>query len=607
MDSNSRHVSDKKSKTDKTHKTKSLRLTGARAFVECLREQGVEQIFGYPGAVALPLFDELYDASDIKVLLPRHEAAAVHMADGYARSTGKVGVVLVTSGPGATNTVTGIANAYMDSVPVVVFTAQVATSVLGTDAFQEADITGITLPITKHSYLVKSGEELCAAISEGFHIASTGRPGPVVIDIPVDVAQAVFDFVPSDRVQVPGYKPTTRGNAKQILQAANALKKHARPVLYVGGGVVSAGASAELKELAESMEIPVATTLMARGVFPEDHHLWIGMPGMHGAKYTNYAMTEADLIIAVGVRFDDRITGKVSEFAKNAFIIHIDIDPAEIGKIKAVDVPIVGDARDILGRIVEILEKEEAQPMSHTWLEQIDEWRDENPFEYDEAAAKKKVLPEVIIEHVMKFTQERDTIYATEVGQNQMWAAQYAHPRGARTWITSGGLGAMGFGFPASIGAQIGNPNALVVCFAGDGSLQMNIQELATVSSNNIPVKIIVLNNGALGMVRQWQGLFYNERFALSTLPLDCPDFVVLAQAYGIQGLRIDKPSQIDSVLAKAFEHDGPVLVDCRIPADEMVFPMVAPGASIAQMLGGVPGEGIHTMIDAHASRKEAK
>ena len=471
-------------------KLKSARMTGAQAFVEMLRQNDVDLLFGYPGGVALPLFDALYSAHDIVSILPRHEQGAVHMADGYARSTGKVGVAVVTSGPGATNTITGIANAYMDSIPMVVFTAQVATAVLGTDAFQEADLTGITIPITKHNYLVKSGEELVTAINEAFHIASTGRPGPVLIDIPVDVSKGEFDFVLPGAPNIPGYKPNMRGHAKQIAQAVSAIRTHAKPIIYAGGGIISSGAEAELKELAELMQIPVTTTLMGRGAFPEDHHLWIGMPGMHGAKYTNYALSEVDCLIAVGVRFDDRVTGKVSEFAKDAFIIHIDVDPAEIGKIKNPKVPIVGDAKDVLTKIVAQLRKDEPKPLTAGWLEKIDEWRATYPLHYDREAAKTVLSPEYIVERINAISRKQDTIITTEVGQNQMWASQYMRFLKPRRWVSSGGLGTMGFGFPSGIGAQAGNPDALVITIAGDGSFQMNLQELATARINNLPVKV---------------------------------------------------------------------------------------------------------------------
>lgn len=587
------------------HSEHKTQITGAEAFVECLKAEGVETIFGYPGGVALPLFDALFNEEALKVILPRHEQGAIHMADGFSRSTGKVGVALVTSGPGATNTITGLANAYMDSIPLVVFTAQVSTAVLGTDAFQESDITGITLPITKHSYLVKSGEELSQAIHEAFHIASTGRPGPVLIDIPVDVSKGEFGYEPAAAVNIPGYKPTTKGHAKQIAQAAAAIKRYARPVLYAGGGIVAAGADKELKELAELMQIPVTTTLMGRGAFPEDHHLWIGMPGMHGAKYTNYALSEVDLLVAVGVRFDDRVTGKVSEFAKNAFIIHIDIDPAEIGKIKNPNIPIVGDAKDVLSKIVAELQKTDAAPMTTSWIERIDEWRAKYPFHYEKHLELGHLHPEYVVERIAALTRNRDTIITTEVGQNQMWAAQYSVMRKPRRWVSSGGLGTMGFGFPAAIGAAVGNPDALVVNIAGDGSIQMNIQELATARVHNLNVKNVILHNACLGMVRQWQELFYGQRYSSSLFPPDIPDFVKLAEAYGSFGVEVTDPKKLDEALQAAFDYDGPALVVCRVTEDQMVWPMVAPGSSIEEMLGGVPGAGLCDMIDEQGETEE--
>lgn len=578
-------------------------ITGARSFVLALEDLGVEVVFGYPGAVALSLFDELYKSKKIKTVLARHEQGATHMAEGYARTSGKPGVVLVTSGPGATNTVTGIANAFMDSVPVIVFSAQVATSVLGTDAFQESDITGITLPITKHSYLIKEPGDFVPAIYEAFHIATSGRPGPVLIDVPVDISKATVDFKPVRKLNLPGYKPTVRGHARQISQAALAIKRFARPVLLVGGGIITSGANAELKELAEKMQIPVVTTLMGRGSFAEDHHLWVGMPGMHGAKYANYTLAHADLIIAVGVRFDDRITGKIEEFAKEAFIVHADIDPAEIGKLKAADVPLVGDAKDILSRINEVLDKEAASPKSELWLEQIDEWREMYPLSYDKDAAKTQLFPEYVVERIAHALQGQECIIATEVGQNQMWAAQYSRIKAPRTWISSGGLGAMGFGFPAALGAQIANPKARVVVIAGDGSFQMNMQELATAKEQNLPVKVVVLNNASLGMIRQWQELFYDERYACSVFDGETPNLVKIAEAYGIYGACVTDPSTLDATLKEAFECEGPALIDCRIVKDEMVFPMAKPGGSILEMLGGVGDTSMTSMIE----RKEAR
>jgi acetolactate synthase-1/2/3 large subunit len=574
----------------------SDRMTGAQALVKALELEEVEVLFGYPGGVVLPIFDALYDSERIRTILPRHEQGAVHMADGYARATGRCGVALVTSGPGATNTVTGIANAYMDSIPMVVFTGQVASSVIGTDAFQESDITGITIPVTKHNYLIKSAAELPEVIKEAFHIASTGRPGPVLIDVPADIGKAEIDFVWPEQVNLPGYKPTLRGHSKQIKQAAGLIARARRPLLYAGGGVLSSGGAKELKELAELMQLPVVTTLMGKGAFPEDHHLFIGMPGMHGAKYTNYTITETDLLIAVGVRFDDRVTGKLSSFASKAKVIHVDIDPAEIGKNKAVDVPIVGDAKPVLAGLVEELRKTGAEPKTEAWIRAVDDWRTQFPLHYH--PSDEHIMPEAAVEAVERLTKGRKRVICTEVGQNQMWACQYTRITEPRTWVSSGGLGTMGFGLPAAIGAQLGLPDHLVIDIAGDGSIQMNSQEMATAFINKVPVKVVILNNGFLGMVRQWQDLFYGKRYASSVLGQECPDFVKLAEAYGWHGARVTDPGDVDAALQAAFDHDGPALVDFRVVGEENVFPMVAPGGSIDEMLGGIPGGPISEMLD---------
>ncbi|MBW6469462.1 MAG: biosynthetic-type acetolactate synthase large subunit [Coriobacteriia bacterium] len=574
----------------------SERITGAEALVRGLVAEGVDVIFGYPGGVVLPIYDAIYDAEDLRHILVRHEQGAVHAADGYARVTGRPGVALVTSGPGATNTVTGIANAYMDSIPLVVITGQVATSVIGTDAFQESDITGITLPITKHNYLIKNATEVPEVLKEAFHIATTGRPGPVLIDMPVDVSKGEVDFVYPTSVNLPGYKPTYRGHAKQIKQAANLIAKARKPLLYVGGGVLASNASQEIKELAELMQLPVTSTLMGKGAFPEDHHLAIGMPGMHGAKYTNYSITETDLLIGVGVRFDDRVTGKLAAFASKAKVIHIDIDPAEIGKNKPVDVPIVGDAKNVVAALVAELRKTGAEPRTDAWMRAIDDWRNRFPLHYHKESAT--IMPQRVVERIDELTAGRETIICTEVGQNQMWAMQFHKALEPRSWVSSGGLGTMGFGFPAAIGAQAGRPDALVIDIAGDGSFQMVSQELATAKIHNLPVKVVILNNGFLGMVRQWQELFYGKRYSESVLPQDCPDFVKLAEAYGCFGVRATKPEEVDQALEAAFAFDGPAIVDCRVEAEECVFPMVAPGGSIDEMLGGIPGCPVSEMLD---------
>jgi len=571
-------------------------MTGAAALVRSLELEGVDLLFGYPGGVVLPIFDALYDSKKIRTVLPRHEQGAVHMADGYARVTGRCGVALVTSGPGATNTVTGIANAFMDSVPLVVFTGQVASSVIGTDAFQESDITGITIPVTKHNYLIKDAAELPEVIKEAFYIATTGRPGPVLIDIPADIGKAQIEFVWPDAVKLPGYKPTVKGHSRQIKQAAGLISRARRPLLYAGGGVLAAGASKELKELAELMQLPVVATLMGKGCFPEDHHLSVGMPGMHGAKYTNYAITETDLIIAVGVRFDDRVTGKLSSFASKAKIIHVDVDPAEIGKNKPVDVPIVGDARPVLTALIAELRKSEAEPRTEQWMGAIDEWRRQFPLHFHPSVDA--IMPEAAVQVIDRLTKDRKRIICTEVGQNQMWACQYTILTEPRTWVSSGGLGTMGFGLPAAIGAQLGRPDHLVIDIAGDGSIQMNSQEMATARINGLPVKVVVLNNGYLGMVRQWQELFYEHRYSSSTLDQNCPDFVKLADAYGWGGFRVDDPAKLEGTLKAAFDYDGPAIVDVRVAREECVYPMVAPGGSIDEMLGGVPGAPVSDMLD---------
>jgi acetolactate synthase-1/2/3 large subunit len=573
-----------------------MKITGAEALVKSLQAEGVEVVFGYPGGVALPIFDALYDVESPRTILVRHEQAAVHAADGYARVTGKPAAVIVTSGPGATNTVTGIANAFMDSIPLVVFTAQVATHVIGTDAFQESDMTGITIPITKHNYLVKESADLPEVIKEAFHIATTGRPGPVLIDLPVDVSRGEIDYKYPEQVNLPGFKPNYKGHTKQIKQAAELISKARKPLLYAGGGVLASGAWKELKELAELMQLPVVTTLMGKGAFPEDHHLFIGMPGMHGAKYTNYTITETDLLIAVGVRFDDRVTGKLATFASKSKVIHIDIDPAEIGKNKPVDVPIVGDARNVLTAIVAELRKMGSEPRTEAWMRVIDDWRGRFPLHYH--TPDDVLMPEFVVERVRELTKDRPTVICTEVGQNQMWACQYTKIRDPRTWVSSGGLGTMGFGFPAAMGAQVGRPDHLVVDIAGDGSFQMNSQELATVFINKLPVKVVILNNGVLGMVHQWQDLFYDKRFASSILGQESPDFVKLAEAYGCLGLRVTKAEDVDAALLQAFDYDGPVVVDCRVTEDAMVWPMVAPGGSIDEMLGGIPGGPVSDMLD---------
>jgi len=565
-------------------------MTGAQIIVEALKREGVRHIFGYPGGVVLNIFDTLYDAKDIDLILTRHEQAAVHMADGYARSTGQVGVALVTSGPGATNTVTGLATAAMDSIPIVVFTGQVPTGLIGNDAFQEADIVGITRPCTKYNYLVKDVKDLAYTIKEAFYIASTGRPGPVVIDLPKDVTSSQANFVWPDEISIRSYNPTMDGNKWMIAKAAEEINKAKKPVLVAGGGVISSGASKELLELAEFTRIPVTATLMGIGAFPGSHDLSLGMPGMHGTFFANKAIQNADLLIAIGMRFDDRVTGKIDAFAPHAKIIHIDIDPTSIRKNVEVDVPIVGDSKRVLTVLNQILKesgKQQWDEIRHSWLRQIAEWKKEHPMTYtfDEDVIK----PQYVIEQLYEITKGK-AIITTEVGQNQMWAAQYYKYDYPRTFISSGGLGTMGYGFPAAIGAQMANPDKLVVDIAGDGSIQMNIQELATVVINKLPVKVMILNNGCLGMVRQWQELFFNERYSKTNLDV-IPDFVKVAEAYGAVGLRATKPSEVADVIKEAIKIKGPVFMDFKVYWKEKVYPMVPAGASIDDMLFEEPSK----------------
>ncbi len=551
-----------------------VRMTGAEAILECLRREGVEVIFGLPGGVLLPLYDAIYN-SDLRHILVRHEQAAAHAADGYARATGKVGVCLATSGPGATNLVTGIATAYMDSVPIVAMTGQVNTNLIGKDAFQEADITGITMPITKHNYLIKSSKDIPRVFREAFHIARTGRPGPVLIDLPRDITVDELDFYYPE-INLPGYNPSTKVHQLQIRKAAEALMAAERPVIYAGGGVRYSNAHEELFQLAVTINAPVTTTLMGLGCFPEDHPLSLGMLGMHGTKYANLAVQEADVLLAVGARFDDRVTGKIASFAPKARIIHIDIDPAEIGKNVRVDIPVVGDAKNALTELLKFVQQ---KPWS-AWNDKISAWKNEYPLRYrmDENVIK----PQYVVEKIYELCP--DAIIVTEVGQNQMWAAQFFKHKDPRKFITSGGLGTMGYGFPAAIGAKVGRPECEVIDVAGDGSFQMNIQELATAVVNDIPVKIAILNNGVLGMVRQWQSLFFGKRYSHTTLG-DVPDFVKVAEAYGALGLRATKPSEVEGVLKEGLASDRPTVMDFIVHRDEKVSPMVPAGASLSEIL----------------------
>ncbi len=562
------------------------KLTGAEIVIESLKREGVKHIFGYPGGVVLNIFDYLYQDKDIQLILTRHEQGAVHAADGYARSTGKPGVVLVTSGPGATNTVTGIATAYMDSVPLIVLTGQVPTALIGNDAFQEADIVGITRPCTKYNYLVKKTEDLAQVIREAFYIASTGRPGPVLIDLPKDVTAGKADFIWPEEVKIRSYNPKYEGNKWMINQAAHEIARAKRPVIISGGGIIISGASKELKELAEHNHIPVTNTLMGLGGFPGTHKLFMGMLGMHGTYCANMAVQNSDLIIGLGIRFDDRVTGKVNSFAPNAKIIHVDIDPTSIRKSVRVDIPVVGDLKRVLIVLNKILKEEikgQWSEIRKAWLKQIDSWKTERPLSYEHST--EVIKPQYVVEKIYELTGG-EAIVTTEVGQNQMWAAQFFKFDRPKTFITSGGLGTMGFGFPAAIGAQLAHPNKLVIDIAGDGSIQMNIQELATAVLNKLPVKVAILNNRYLGMVRQWQELFFGERYSHTYLDV-APDFVKVAEAYGAVGLRATKPSEVEPVLREAFKVKMPVFMDFIVDWKEKVFPMVPAGASIDEMIFG--------------------
>ncbi|MDI9480338.1 MAG: biosynthetic-type acetolactate synthase large subunit [Bacillota bacterium] len=561
-----------------------MKLRGAEILLQCLQREGVDTVFGYPGGAMLPIYDALY-SSDIRHILARHEQGAAHAADAYARVTGKVGVCLATSGPGATNLVTGIATAYMDSIPMVCLTGQVGTALIGRDAFQEADITGITLPITKHNYLVENTEDLEQVIREAFYIARTNRPGPVVVDLPKDIMERVIDWEPQDQeVNIRGYRVMKGFNSGQVIAAVELIRKAERPIIYAGGGVISSNASEQLRQLAEEQKIPVTTTLMGMGCFPSAHYLSLGMLGMHGTRYANYAIGESDLLIAVGVRFDDRVTGKIDTFAPHAKVIHIDIDAAEIGKNVAVDIPIVGDVQSVLqainSRLQPVDEKERQE-----WQGMIDRWKDEYPLRYG-SSPEGRIMPQHIVEKISELTQG-EAIITTEVGQHQMWAAQYYRFKHPRSFITSGGLGTMGFGFPAAIGAKVARPDLPVIDIAGDGSIQMNIQELGTAVQYKLPVIICIFNNQFLGMVRQWQSLFYEGRYSHTDISLQ-PDFVKVAEAYGAVGIRVKDMNEVDDALRQALQvTDRPVVIDFWVDREANVYPMVPPGGSLNNMLGG--------------------
>jgi len=567
----------------------SQRQTGAYALLDSLVRHGVEHIFGYPGGAILPIYDELYRAEsrgDVQHILVRHEQGASHAADGYARATGKVGVCFATSGPGATNLVTGIATAHMDSIPMVAITGQVARAAIGTDAFQETDIFGITLPVVKNSYVVREAKDMARIVAEAFHLASTGRPGPVLIDVPKDVGLEEFDYIPVEpgNIRLNGYKPTVKGNLRQINAALELLEESKKPLLYVGGGAIAAGAHQEVTQLAERFKIPVTTTLMGLGAFDEYHPLSVSMLGMHGTAYANFAVSECDLLLAVGSRFDDRVTGKLDEFADRAKVIHIDIDPAEVGKNRTPEVPIVGDVKEVLVSLLRratALQIPRDSAKTQPWLQKIDQWKKDYPLVVPRPEGK--LSPQEVIVEVGK--QAPQAYYTTDVGQHQMWAAQFLK-NGPRRWISSAGLGTMGFGLPAAMGAKVAVGEEEVVCISGDASFQMNPQELGTLAQYGINVKTIIINNRWQGMVRQWQQNFFGERYSSSNMEVGMPDFELLAQAYGIKGMVIRDRAELNSKIAEMLAHQGPVLVDAQVTRDENCYPMIAPGKSNAHMLG---------------------
>ena len=566
-----------------SHTPPTTTISGASSLVRSLEAAGVDTVFGIPGGAILPAYDPLMDSTQVRHILVRHEQGAGHAAAGYAYATGRVGVCMATSGPGATNLVTPIADAYMDSVPMVAITGQVPSAAIGTDAFQEADIRGITMPVTKHNYLVTRAEDIPRAIAEAFHIASTGRPGPVLVDISKDALQAQTTFAWPSRLDLPGYKPTTRPHTKQVREAARLMLESRKPVLYVGGGIIRAGASAELRALADLTGIPVVTTLMARGALPDSHPQNLGMPGMHGTVAAVGALQSSDLLIALGTRFDDRVTGQLSTFAPNAKVIHADIDPAEISKNRRADVPIVGDAKEVIAELVSAVQAELAAGRAFDlagWWAELDRWLEKYPLGYG-LPSDGTLAPQYVIERLGQIVGP-DALYVAGVGQHQMWAAQFVQYEKPGTWINSGGLGTMGFAVPAAMGAKVGAPEKTVWAIDGDGCFQMTNQELATCTINNIPIKVALINNGALGMVRQWQSLFYNERYSNTDLHShSVPDFVKLADAYGCVGLRCDSADDVDGTIEKAMSiNDAPVVVDFRVHKDAMVWPMVAAGTS---------------------------
>jgi acetolactate synthase-1/2/3 large subunit len=559
-----------------------MKLTGAQIMMKVLQEEGVDTIFGYPGGVVIDIYDELAK-TDIHHVLVRQEACAVHAADGYARAGGRVGVCLVTSGPGATNTVTGIASAYMDSIPVVIFTGQVPTHLIGNDAFQEVDTVGITRPITKHNYLVKRTEDLARIIKEAFFLASSGRPGPVLVDLPKDISVNKVDYKSPKKIKLKSYNPTYKPNVRQLHQVVKMIKDAKKPVIFAGGGVILSKAAKELTEFARKTQIPLTASLMGLGGFPGSDPLWLGMVGMHGTYRSNMSIGECDLLFGIGVRFDDRVTGRIDAFAPNAKIVHIDIDPTSIRKNIPVTIPVVGDCKTTLGQLNKLIDKEDLGDLKKKrkkWFDQIHHWKSTKPLEYEQ---KDVIKPQYVVEKLYQLTKGK-AIITTEVGQNQMWAAQYYHYDKPNHFITSGGLGCMGFGLPAAIGAQLACPNKLVVDIAGDGSIQMNIQEMATAAQCGLPVKVVILNNGYLGMVRQWQQLFFDKRYVATSLE-HAPDFVKLAEAYGAVGLRATKPEEVEPVLKKGLFSKKTVIMDFVVEKEECVYPMIPAGAAATEML----------------------
>ena len=565
-----------------------MKLTGAQILIKMIKKQGVSTIFGYPGGAVIDIYDELDRNEDLRHILVRHEQGAVHMADAYARAKGGVGVALVTSGPGATNTVTGIASAFMDSIPVVIFTGQVPTGLIGNDAFQEVDIVGITRPCTKHNYLVKNVKSLAKIIQDAFYIATSGRPGPVLVDLPKDIMSAVTEFKDPGEVNLRSYRPTYDPNKKQLSKVIKLIKKAKKPIIFAGGGVVLSKASSELTHLAHLIRTPVTASLMGLGAFPGSDSLWLGMLGMHGTYRANMAISNCDLMIAAGVRFDDRVTGRTDKFAAGATIVQIDIDPTSIHKNVEATCPIVGDCKITLRLLNEMLEKEAVEELNGSatnrdgWLEQIAQWRATSPQKFEQGPDV--IKPQFVIDTLHSVTDPQQTIITTEVGQNQMWTAQYYHFDQPNHFITSGGLGVMGFGLPAAVGAKAACPDKQVVCVAGDGSIQMNSQELMTAIAEDLPIKIVILNNRYLGMVRQWQELFYDKRYA-STNMEKTPDFIKLAEAYGATGLKTDRPEEVASVLKKGLELPGTVIMEFLVEREELVYPMVPAGGAITEML----------------------